>query len=342
MEPAMPASRLRTILASTLLAGVVALGASVPAAAADPVPPNAAFSYSVDGLKAAFTDASTGEPTSWTWDFGDGSKSDVQNPVHTFTPGRWKVRLTVENAAGDDSTSHTVTIKEPPPDQLYSDNLYSSLVRYQDPDMSSCVAAATLIMLNEVAKEGHRGSGFTWTTSTTLARQRSIMKWARAHDTLEPGSGGTDPNGWRNALNQYGWGDYQDPDTMTYQVQTFTSYGAAVKAAVRAVARFHRPVGILGWAGGHAQVLNGYTVYGQNPATSSSFTVRYVYLTDPLRRDALRNARITFTNFVTGPLKYRLRKYRQTDSPKDDPYTPGVVPADNLWYGRYVIVAPVR
>ena len=168
------------------------------------------------------------------------------------------------------------------------------------------------------------------------------MKWARAHDTLEPGSGGTDPNGWRNALNQYGWGDYQDPDTMTYQVQTFTSYTAAVKGAVRALAKYHRPVGILGWAGGHAQVLNGYSVYGQNPATSSSFTVRYVYLTDPLRRDALRNARITFTNFVTGPLKYRLRKYRQTDSPKDDPYTPGVVSADNLWYGRYVIVAPVR
>ena len=336
----MPASRLRTILAATLLAGVVALGASAPVAAADP--PSAAFTFTVDGLRATFTDTSTGEPTTWTWDFGDGTASNAQNPVHTFEPGRWRVRLTVENADGNDSTSHTVTIKEPPPDQLYSDNLYSSLVRYQDPDMSSCVAAATLIMLNEVATHGHRGSGFRWTTSTSLARQRSIMKWARAHDTLEAGAGGSDPNGWRNALNQYGWADYQDPGSMTYQVQTFTSYTAAVKAAVRAVARFHRPVGLLGWAGGHAQVLNGYSVYGQDPATSSSFTVRYVYLTDPLKRDALRNARITFTNFVTGPLKYRLRKYRQTDSPKDDPYTPGVVQADNGWYGRYVIVAPVR
>ena len=85
------------------------------------------------------------------------------------------MRLTVENAAGNDSTSHTVTIKQPPPDQLYSDNLYSSLVRYQNPDMSSCVATATLIMLNEVATRGHRGSGFTWTASTALGRQRSIM-----------------------------------------------------------------------------------------------------------------------------------------------------------------------
>ena len=88
MEPAMPASRLRTILAATLLAGIVALGASAPAAAAGPVPPSAAFTYSVDGLKATFTDTSTGEPTAWTWDFGDGATSDVQNPVHTFTPGR--------------------------------------------------------------------------------------------------------------------------------------------------------------------------------------------------------------------------------------------------------------
>ena len=33
----------------------------------------------------------------------------------------------------------------------------------------------------------------------------SILAWERSHDTLAGGSG-SDPHGWRNALNYYGWG----------------------------------------------------------------------------------------------------------------------------------------
>lgn len=42
-----------------------------------------------------FTDLSTGEPTSWNWDFGDGSPhSSVQNPTHIYTsPGSYTVTL---------------------------------------------------------------------------------------------------------------------------------------------------------------------------------------------------------------------------------------------------------
>ncbi|MCP4989382.1 MAG: PKD domain-containing protein [Colwellia sp.] len=32
-----------------------------------------------------FTDTSTGSPTNWLWDFGDGEVSSEQNPTHTFT-----------------------------------------------------------------------------------------------------------------------------------------------------------------------------------------------------------------------------------------------------------------
>jgi PKD repeat protein len=340
----MPPSRHRSALPAALLAAIVALATLVPGVAAETVPPPVAqFESAVDGLEVAFTDTSTGGPTGWAWDFDDGSASTLQNPTHTFAEaGRYRVRLTVTNDGGEDSVSHTVTVETPPPDRLYTKNLYSNLVRYQNPDLTACVGTATLIMLNEVAAKGARGSGFRWVSSTGLARQRSIIRWARAHDTLEPGPGGTDPNGWRNALNQYGWGDYSDPDTMTYQVFADTSYETAVKRAVAAMARFRRPVGMLGWAGGHAQVLHGYEVYGQDPARSMHFTVRYVYLTDPLRRDALRNARISYTRLAAGPLKYRFRTYRQKDSPYDDPYTPGVLRADRGWYGRWVIVAPVR
>lgn len=328
------------VLSGLLLIGLV-VGSTGPVAAAID-PPVASFSASVGGLQVTFSDTSTGDPTAWSWDFGDGATSDVQNPTHTYAPGGYTVTLTASNDGGSDAKHHDLTIAAPPPAGLHTANLYSGLVRYQNPDLTACVGAATLIMLNEVADSGAVGHGFQWVPSATVARQRSIIKWARAHDTLEPGPGGTDPNGWRNALNQFGWGDYQDPTRMTYQVFSYSSYGAAVKNAVVALARYHRPVGILAWAGGHAQVLNGYTVFGQDPQTSTDFKVQYVYLTDPLKRDAMRNARISYAKLINGPDKYRLRKYRQKDSPLDDPYTPGFLVADKGWYGRYVIVAPVR
>jgi PKD repeat protein len=52
-------------------------------------------------LAVAFTDLSTGGPTSWLWDFGDGSTSTLRSPVHQYTSeGSRDVRLTVTNSAG--------------------------------------------------------------------------------------------------------------------------------------------------------------------------------------------------------------------------------------------------
>ena len=55
-------------------------------------------------LTIQFTDQSTGHPTSWAWDFGDGSTSTLQNPVHTYTEaGVYTVSLTASNAFGTDT-----------------------------------------------------------------------------------------------------------------------------------------------------------------------------------------------------------------------------------------------
>ena len=55
-------------------------------------------------LSVAFTDASAGRPTSWKWDFGDGTTSTQQNPSHSYTTaGSFTVTLTVSNAYGSDS-----------------------------------------------------------------------------------------------------------------------------------------------------------------------------------------------------------------------------------------------
>jgi PKD repeat protein len=49
-------------------------------------------------LSVAFTDKSTGDPTEWSWDFGDGETSTVQNPVHVYAqPGLYDVSMTVWN-----------------------------------------------------------------------------------------------------------------------------------------------------------------------------------------------------------------------------------------------------
>ncbi|OPX68014.1 MAG: PKD domain protein [Methanoregulaceae archaeon PtaB.Bin056] len=47
-------------------------------------------------LKVNFTDLSTGEPSGWHWDFGDGNTSAEQNPSHIYsTPGVYDVSLIV-------------------------------------------------------------------------------------------------------------------------------------------------------------------------------------------------------------------------------------------------------
>lgn len=53
-----------------------------------------------------FTDLSKGSPDTWSWDFGDGTGSEEQNPSHIYmNEGTYDVRLTVSNQHGSDSVS---------------------------------------------------------------------------------------------------------------------------------------------------------------------------------------------------------------------------------------------
>ncbi|HKD05690.1 MAG TPA: PKD domain-containing protein [Bryobacteraceae bacterium] len=67
-------------------------------------PIQASWSYTVadmDRRLVAFKDASSGKITSWNWDFGDGSKSTEQNPIHAYQrAGEFTVILDVEGPAG--------------------------------------------------------------------------------------------------------------------------------------------------------------------------------------------------------------------------------------------------
>jgi PKD repeat protein len=82
--------------------------------------PEAAFSSDVTSgtvpLTVTFTDESTNSPTTWGWDFGDGTLSDEQDPVHEYmSAGTYTVTLTVTNGEGSDDVTKTgyITVTGP-------------------------------------------------------------------------------------------------------------------------------------------------------------------------------------------------------------------------------------
>ncbi|MBN1195680.1 MAG: PKD domain-containing protein [Methanomicrobiaceae archaeon] len=67
-------------------------------------------------LAVQFTDTSTGAPTGWDWDFGDGASAADQNPVHVYTtPGIHTVSLAVTDGSGFDTVTETDLIVATPP-----------------------------------------------------------------------------------------------------------------------------------------------------------------------------------------------------------------------------------
>ena len=80
-----------------------------------PVAPVASFTAPASACVSttvSFANTSTGTPTSYLWNFGDGQTSTLANPTHTYaTSGTFTVTLTVTNAAGTNSTTSTVVIQ---------------------------------------------------------------------------------------------------------------------------------------------------------------------------------------------------------------------------------------
>jgi PKD repeat protein len=83
--------------------------------AAAGIAPAASFTFSpsspAPGQTVQFTDTSTGGPTSWSWDFGDGTFSAAQNPAKVYGgAATLTVRLTATNAFGSGTTTRQITI----------------------------------------------------------------------------------------------------------------------------------------------------------------------------------------------------------------------------------------
>ncbi|HLJ75741.1 MAG TPA: PKD domain-containing protein, partial [Thermoanaerobaculia bacterium] len=76
---------------------------------------SAAFDFSPAspnvGDAVAFTDRSSGSPSAWSWSFGDGTSSTLQNPVHAYSgPGTYTINVTVFNQGSSSVASRQITV----------------------------------------------------------------------------------------------------------------------------------------------------------------------------------------------------------------------------------------
>ena len=111
-------------------------------------PPVASFTKSCTGLTCSFTSTSSdadGSITAYSWTFGDGGTSTLQNPSHTYgAGGTYTVTLTVtDNRGAKNSSSQSVTVTQPNrpptvnagPDQIVVlGALYTLNASFSDPD----------------------------------------------------------------------------------------------------------------------------------------------------------------------------------------------------------------
>ena len=109
--------------------------------------PTAAFTASSAAPRAGesveFLDLSVNAAT-WSWDFGDGFASNLQNPSHTYAAqGLWSVRLTVTTAAGDLDTSLPLQIAVDPAPPTLSGIEVNSPATTLSPHVLSAIVGAS-------------------------------------------------------------------------------------------------------------------------------------------------------------------------------------------------------
>jgi photosystem II stability/assembly factor-like uncharacterized protein len=88
-------------------------------------PPIASYDYLTTGLSVALTDTSVdndGTIVAWSWDFGDGTTSTEQHPVHVFpAAGTFHVQLTVTDDDGATDAALRFLVVQPGPGGTFGD-----------------------------------------------------------------------------------------------------------------------------------------------------------------------------------------------------------------------------
>ncbi|MBX3010541.1 MAG: PKD domain-containing protein [Caldilineaceae bacterium] len=147
--------------------------------------PVAAFTSNITAGEAPlivqFIDQSTGAPTRWHWDFGDGTTSPAPNPIHQYqSPGGYDVTLTVSNEAGTQTLEqrtyiivNSAPVIEPivPPDlpSLFEDPIIvDQPTKEALPDSPAIAAQLSASPNTPVLQSPANGATSVSTPSTTL------------------------------------------------------------------------------------------------------------------------------------------------------------------------------
>ncbi|MBL4861919.1 MAG: PKD domain-containing protein, partial [Crocinitomicaceae bacterium] len=119
-----------------------------------------------------FTDQTYNNPTSWQWNFGDGSTSNAQHPTHVYTSaGNFIVELIACNATSCDTISYTINVTSttgPIAASCTSGSVYS----YSNYDITN----VSLNTINNASMGSITGyQDYTCTNSTTLTQGIDIL-----------------------------------------------------------------------------------------------------------------------------------------------------------------------
>jgi PKD repeat protein len=106
--------RVRASDAAGNLSGYSAVATATTTTGTSPLAADFSASRTVGSapMAVAFTNASTGVISSYTWNFGDGTSSNAKNPSHIYAkPGAYSVSLTVFGTGGEKTTTKSGLVK---------------------------------------------------------------------------------------------------------------------------------------------------------------------------------------------------------------------------------------
>lgn len=125
-------------------------------------------------LTVRFTDTSTGVPTSWTWNFGDGTTSTDRHPTKIYqNHGVYNVSLTATNAQGQNTTTKVNYITALQPTTIKAEN---SVI---PTGMNKTTGVSVANMQNMTAV------GLNLTFDSTLAQLTSVRPNASVESKIE-------------------------------------------------------------------------------------------------------------------------------------------------------------